>query len=159
MTDRYNGSPRFFVTSIYPDYAWDLSKFKKNYSQGQIEWLNCLIIKKYPDIRHALNHDEGEYSIPNSHYYADGYSETENMILEYHGDFWHGNPEIYNQEELNTVTKTTYGEQYIKTLEKQRFCEESGYNYVSIWENEWFRFKNSVIQLQRKFKEKQEGNV
>tara|TARA_B100000424_G_scaffold232127_1_gene194730 strand:+ start:235 stop:1836 length:1602 start_codon:yes stop_codon:yes gene_type:complete len=154
----YNNSPSLFVTSIYPDYPWDLSKFKKNYSQGQLEWLNCLIIKKYPDIRHVLNHNDGEYSIPNSRYHADGYSKTKNLILEYHGDRWHGNPEIYNQEDINPVTKTTYGELYQKTLEKQRFCEESGYNYISIWESEWFRFKNSIIQLQRIFKEKQEAN-
>ena len=152
---KYKGSPKIFVTSIYPDYPWDLSKFKKNYSQGQLEWLNYLSIKKYLDVRHALNHNDGEYSIPNSRYHADGYSETENMILEYHGDYYHGNPEIYNQEELNKRTKTTYGELYQKTLKKQRFCEESGYNYISIWESEWFRFKNSIIHLQRIFKEKQ----
>ena len=80
------------------------------------------------------------------------------MIFEYDGDFYHGNPEIYNPEELNKRTKTTYGEQYQKTLKKQRFCEESGYNYVSIWESEWFRFKNSIIHLQRIFKEKKQGN-
>ena len=159
LSSYYNNSPSLFVTSIYPDYPWDLSKFKKNYSRGQIEWLNYLSIKKYPDIRHALNDNEGEYSIPNSLYHADGYSKTKNLILEYHGDRWHGNPEIYNQEDINPITKTTYGEQYQKTLEKQRFCEESGYNYISIWESEWFRFKNSIIQLQRIFKEKQEANV
>ena len=78
------------------------------------------------------------------------------MLLQF---LWHGNPEIYNQEDINPITKTTYVEQYIKTLKKQRFCEESGYNYVSIWESEWFSFKNSIIHLQRIFKEKQEANV
>ena len=152
----YNNSAKLFVTSIYPDYPWNLSKFQKNYSQGQIEWLNCLIIKKYPDIRHALNHDKGEYSIPNSGYFSDGYSKTKNTILEYHGDYYHGNPKFYNLEELNKRTKTTYGELYENTLQKQRFCEEGGYNYISIWESEWFRFKNSIILLQRLFKDKKE---
>ena len=152
----YNNSPKLLVTSIYPNYPWNLSKFQKNYSQGQIEWLNCLIIKKYPDMRHALNHDKGEYSIPNSKYFADGYSKIKNTILEYHGDYYHGNPEFYNLEELNKRTKTTYGELYENTLQKQRFCEDSGYNYISIWESEWFRFKNSIIKLQRLFKDKKE---
>ena len=154
LLGRYNNSPKLLVTSIYPNYPWNLSKFQKNYSQGQIEWLNCLIIKKYPDMRHALNHDKGEYSIPNSKYFADGYSKTKNTILEYHGDYYHGNPEFYNLEELNKRTKTTYGELYENTLQKQRFCEDSGYNYISIWESEWFRFKNSIILLQRLFKDK-----
>ena len=59
-------------------------------------------------------------------------------------------------EELNKRTKTTYGELYENTLQKQRFCEDSGYNYISIWESEWFRFKNSIILLQRLFKDKKE---
>jgi hypothetical protein len=75
------------------------------------------------------------------------------MILEYHGDYWHGNPRIYNQEDINPVSKITYGELYEKTLKKRRFCEESGYNYVFIWESDWLRGKKSIIKLQRKFRE------
>ena len=63
----------------------------------------------------------------------------------------------YCRTKVNKVTKTTYGELYQKTLKKQRFCEESGYTYISIWESEWCRFKNSIIQLQRIFKEKKRG--
>ena len=119
--------------------------------------MKFLSIERFPDIRYADKKKGSEYPIPNSRYHADGYSETENMILEYHGDFWHGNPDIYNQEELNKVTKTTYGELYQKTLKKQRFCEESGYNYISIWESEWFRFKDSIILLQKRWKEYLKG--
>jgi len=148
----YNGSPSQFLKSVFPDYPWKLSKFKKNYSQGQIEWLNYLLLEKYPDIRHILNHDDGEYSIPNSRYHADGYSEATNTVFEYHGDMFHGNPAIYEKEAINPVSKITYGELYEKTLEKQRFCEENGYKYVFIWESEWFRAKTSLIKLQRKWK-------
>jgi len=148
---KYRGSPKLFVMSVYPEYTWDSSKFVKNYSQGQIEWLNYMILS-IPDIIHAINNDNGEYSIPNSRYHADGYSESKKMILEYHGDFWHGNPKLFNKEEMNSVTKTTHGEQYEKTLEKQRFCQEHEYEYISIWESEWIRGKISIIKLQQKFK-------
>ena len=151
----YGGSPYLLLKTIYPDYDWDLSKFKKNYSQGQIEWLDYMILS-IPDISHAINN--GEYLIPNSRYYADGYSDSKNMILEYHGDFWHGNPKIYNQQDLNVVTKTTYEELYQNTLKKQRFCETNGYKYISIWESEWLRGKNSVILLQRKWKQFKQNN-
>ena len=99
-----------------------------------------------------------EYSIPKSRYHADGYSESKKMILEYHGDFWHGNPELFNQEEINSVTKTTYGELYRSTIEKRHFCEESEYEYLIIWESEWIRGRNSIIKLQRKIKDKIRGN-
>ena len=77
--------------------------------------------KKISDIRRALNRDKGEYSIPNSKYFADGYSKTKNTILEYHGDYYHRG-KFYNLEELNKKTKTTYGELYKHT--KTTFCEE-----------------------------------
>jgi aromatic ring-cleaving dioxygenase len=141
----YNGSPSQFLQSVFPDYPWELSKFKKNYSQGQIEWLNYLSLEKYPDIRHILNHDDGEYSIPNSLYHADGYSEATNTVFEYHGDMFHGNPAIYEKEAINPLSKITYGELYEKTLEKQRFCEESGYKYVFIWESEWLERKQVLL--------------
>ena len=157
IKNKYSSSPKLFVISVYPEYTWDLSKFKQNYSQGQIEWLNYMILS-IPDIIHAINNDNGEYSIPNSRYHADGYSESKKMILEYHGDFWHGNPELFNQEEINSVTKTTYGELYQSTIEKRHFCEESEYEYLSIWESEWIRGRNSIIKLQRKIKDKIRGN-
>ena len=157
LLDKYK-SAKLFVMSVYPEYPWVSSKFVKNYSQGQIEWLNYMILS-IPDIIHAINNSNGEYSIPNSSYHADGYSESKKMILEYHGDFFHGNPTLYNEEEMNPVTKTTYGELYQNTLRKQRFCQEQGYEYISIWESEWIRGKNSVIKLQQKFKEKYCKNV
>ncbi len=153
LTYYYDNSPQVFVNAMFPDYPWINSKFKKKYSQGQIQWLKYMCVST-PDIRHILNHDDGEYKIPGSRYYADGYSDEELCIFEYHGDYWHGNPKIYNQEEINKSTRTTFGELYEKTLEKQRFCEESGYNYVSIWESEWIRAKLAVIKLQQKWKNK-----
>jgi hypothetical protein len=148
----YNNSPQQFVKAMFPDYPWINSKFKKNYSQGQIQWLKYMCVST-PDIRHILNHDDGEYKIPGSRYYADGYSDEELCIFEYHGDYWHGNPKFHNQEKRFS-TRTTFGELYEKALKKQRFCEESGYNFVFIWESEWIRAKLAVIKLQQKWKNK-----
>ena len=153
LSKSYNSSPQQFVNAMFPDYPWINSKFKKKYSQGQIQWLKYMCVST-PDIRHILNHDDGEYKIPGSRYYADGYSDEELCIFEYHGDYWHGNPKIYNQEEINKSTRTTFGECYEKTLKKQRLCKETGYNYVSIWESEWIRAKLAVINLQQKWKNK-----
>jgi len=148
---KYKYSSSKMITSIYPDYKWDISKFKKSYSIGQIEWLNYLCVNT-TDIRHMINNDEGEFNIPNSNYRADGYSKINNTIYEYHGDFWHGNPKIYNPDDINSITKTTYKELYDKTMQKQYFCEDNHYKYVSIWESEWLRGKNALIKIQRKYK-------
>jgi len=151
---KYNYSSSKMLTTIYPEYNWDISKFKKSYSIGQIEWLNYLCVNT-PDIRHMINNDEGEFNIPNSNYKADGYSKINNTIYEYHGDFWHGNPKIYNSDDINPITKTTYKELYNKTIQKQSFCEDNHYKYVSIWESEWLRGKIALIKIQRKYKTSQ----
>ena len=149
---KYSNCVKNFIMSVYPDYDWILSKFQKHYSKGEIEWLEYLKVS-IPDMRHALNHDEGQYRIPNSiKYDADGYSESGLCIYEYHGDFFHGNPAIYNQDDINIVCKKTYGELYANTLKKKKYCEDAGYNYVFIWESEWNRGLKALTQIQRMFR-------
>ena len=119
----YNGSPYNFLKSMFPKFNWIKTKFPKKYSIGQIEWLEFIKIST-PDICHAVN--EGEFKIPNSYYEADGYSKIQNRIFEYHGDFWHGNPKIYNSTDINPIVKKTFGELYDATLKKKLFCEKDG---------------------------------
>ena len=153
LLNKYKDSSILFLISVYPNYPWILSKFKKNYSRGQVEWLNYINIET-PDIRHILNDTNGEFSISETKYHADGFSKSKNKIYEYNGDFWHGNPNIYNEYDINTITKTTFGELYQKTLKKQMDCEKLGYVYMSIWESEWIRAKIAVIKIQRNFRKK-----
>jgi hypothetical protein len=151
LSNYYNHSPALFVCSVYPEHNWDLSKFTKYYSNGQIEWLEYVSISR-PDIIHILNNNEGEFRIPKSRYKADGYSEKYKEIYEYHGDFWHGNPEKYNKNDINPKTLTTFGELYNKTTNKKIFIENNGYKYYSIYESQWINAKKCVIVLQNKFR-------
>jgi hypothetical protein len=161
LLDRYNGNLTKLIMETYPEYSWDKSKFKKNYSQQQIEFLNYMLVS-IPDIRHVLNNDDGEFYIPGSKeligkglgYHADGYSEKENTVFEFLGDFWHGNPTKYNPKDINPVTKTTYGSLYDKEKEREQFCIQKGYKYYSIWESDWVKGKWAVIKLQTIFKNK-----
>jgi hypothetical protein len=115
------------------------------------QWIDYLSITK-PDIQHFYS-ENGEFSIPNSRYKADGYDEKTNTIYEFHGDFWHGNPKLFNQDELNKITKTTFGELFEKTISKEEFCKSKGYKYISLWENDWKKGVNAVRKIQKKFKE------
>jgi hypothetical protein len=149
----YNSSPVLFLKTIYSNYKWDMSNFKKQYSKGQIEWLNYLLIST-PDLVHILNNNNGEYKIPNSRYSADGYSQLKNTIFEYHGDYFHGNPKFYNPTEINKRCKVTYGELYENTLKKQQFCIDNGYKYCFIWESDWNKAKFGLIKFQKIIKNK-----
>lgn len=53
-----------------------------------------------------------------------------NIVLEVHGDFWHGNPKLYS-----TLTeRQEYKKQ--RDIEKQKLAEDSGYRYLVIWESQ-----------------------
>ena len=150
---KYNYSRTALFKEIFPEETWDSSKFWKNYSKQQIEWLEFLKIT-ISDIQHAENNEEGEFKIPNSRYTVDGYSRKNNLVLEYHGDFWHGNPKIHNPTDINAVSKKTFGELYNNTVKKQLFCEDAGFICIYIWESEWLRGKNALRMIQRAFKNK-----
>ena len=59
-------------------------------------------------IKHVRN--SGEKTI--GHYRVDGYYETERgekEVLEFHGDFWHGNPTKFFRSTVNPVNQITMG--------------------------------------------------
>ena len=58
------------------------------------------------------------------------------------GDYWHGNPKMFDPSDVNKLTKKTYGELYRKTIEKLDFLKNNGYTVIYIWENDFTNGKN-----------------
>jgi G:T-mismatch repair DNA endonuclease (very short patch repair protein) len=102
-------------------------------------------------IQHAEN--VGEYIIKNTKFSADGYCKETNTIYEFHGDFWHGNPNLYDTNDINKRNDKTFGELYQKTLEREQQIIDYGYNLVVMWEHDWKKINKSIRTLQRKFKQ------
>jgi hypothetical protein len=127
-------------------------KCSNQFSRMSIDWLTYMEIKYDVKINHAQN--IGEYMIPNSRYKADGYAKNINTIFEFHGDFWHGNPKLYNKNKANPRVGLTFGELYEKTLQKSTFIKDNGYNLIEIWENDWKKFIKSISIIQNKWKNK-----
>lgn len=127
-------------------------KCSNRHSKISIEWLSYMEITYSVKISHAEN--RGEYLIPNSRYKADGYSKTINTIFEFHGDFWHGNPKIYNKTKINTRIGVTFGELYDNTIQKANYIKDNGYNLIEVWENDWKKFIKSIKILQKIWIEK-----
>jgi hypothetical protein len=126
------------------------------YSKPSIQWLKYMEIKFNIKIQHALN--TGEFIIPKTLYKADGYSQVINTIFEFHGDYWHGNPDIYDKNNINTKTGLTYGELYQKTIIKSKVIRDKGYNLIEIWETDWNKFIKSVRSIQKKWKNRNNEN-
>jgi len=73
--------------------------------------------------------------------------ELTNTVYEFHGNFWHGNPSIYDRNEINSVTKTTFGELYDKTILREQKIRDLGFNLVVKWETEISYMESKVEEL------------
>ena len=119
------------------------------HSKIQIKWLDFISSYNHIKIQHAEN--GGEFIIPNTKFKTDGYCQETNTVYEFHGDLWHGNPTLFNQEDTIFFGKT-YGELYQKTIEREKQIRDIGYNLVVIWESEWNKINNSIRTIQKIFR-------
>ena len=120
------------------------------YSKPSILWLDFLSKLYNINIQHACN--DGEYVITTTKYKADGFCKENNTIYEFHGDYWHGNPKVFNLDDFNEITKCTYKDLYDNTLIRENKIKDLGYNLVVIWENDWKKINKCVKILQQRFR-------
>ncbi len=110
---------------------------KHTYGQSHkcLKWIENIASVEDIHIQHAGN--GGEYGIPSTPYHADGYCAETNTIYEFHGDYWHGNPKIYDSKYTNKVVNIPMGELYQKTINRENKIKELGYNLVVMWESDF----------------------
>ena len=68
---------------------------------------------------------------------VDGFDPKTNTVYEFLGDFWHGNPDLYDSEDVNPVNRKTYGALHRRTMRRLSSLERSGYSVVFIWEKDF----------------------
>lgn len=117
---------------------------KSTYSKIAINWLKYESEIRNCTIQHAENGKE--FSIPETKLKADGYCPETKTIFEFHGDYWHGNPNLYTPETINEINGKTMGELYTKTIEREKKIRKLGYELVVIWETEWKILSKNVSQ-------------
>lgn len=64
---------------------------------------------------------------------VDGYCKENNTVYEYHGSFWHGNPDKYGASDVHPVSGEIYGAIYRKTLERDQKIRDQGYALITKW--------------------------
>ena len=70
-----------------------------------------------------------------------------NTIYEFLGDYWHGNPEVYDSEDINTNNGKTFKELYDNTFERLYEIKTLGYDVKYIWELDWIEKKLDGIKI------------
>lgn len=68
---------------------------------------------------------------------VDGFDPKTNTVYEFLGDFWHGNPEVFDQDDINGVNKKSFGKLYKKTMNRIKLLRKNGYKVVYIWEKDF----------------------
>lgn len=100
-------------------------------SKNEIRWLDSLNIPNGPQYRNVYIKLDGK------RYYVDGFNPDTQTVFEFNGDYWHGNPDIYNSNDIHPVAKITFGELWNRTISKQNHLKKHGYKIISIWESEF----------------------
>ena len=75
------------------------------------------------------------------HYVVDGYDPTTNTVYEFYGDFWHGNPKLFDENAMNVRSNTTYGQLYSNTIKRENELKACGYQIITIWESDFDKEK------------------
>jgi hypothetical protein len=109
----------------------------RNTSKESLEWLYYMENKLGTPIRHGRNNPKGEKKI--SKYSLDGFIEP-NIILEYHGCNFHGHPDCFDSDAINSNGERM-GDLFARTEAKKKFFTSRGYAYHEMWSCTWKKFK------------------
>ena len=90
--------------AIVPEYAKT-----DNYSKMSIMWLNYVSTTKGLNIQHALNGGEKKLTIDEKTYKVDGFCEETNTVYKFYGCFWHGCPNCYKPNIINSKNQRDMG--------------------------------------------------
>ena len=123
---RSNYMPKKTI-AIVPEYAKT-----DNFSKMSIMWLNY--VSNGDSIKHALNGSEKKLTIGNKTYKVDRFCEETNTIYEFYGCFWHGCPNCYKPNIVNSKNQKDIGTLNDQIIEKRETIKNAGCNQVSTYE-------------------------
>lgn len=109
-----------------------------HHSKIEHEWLDLVGID---DICRNLTIRDNDGRV----FYVDGYDAATKTVYEFYGDYWHGNPNVYERDAVNPNSKTTFGKLYDTTMDREKYLRMQGYNVISIWENEFMAGRSKAF--------------
>jgi hypothetical protein len=92
-------------------------------------------------------------------YIYDFVNKKAKIILEFNGDIWHANPQLYTEDWINPVTKKTAKEIWMYDNEKRIAAEVNGYKLIVLWENDFKELRYNNEAVKNKLYELTQGNV
>lgn len=94
-----------------------------------------------------LNHEYHLYDSAMKTWYAyDFVSTSSSKCIEFHGDFWHSNPNYYNENTIHRVKKKKATEIWDFDKRKATLIESKGFDILTIWESEYRKDPQKTIE-------------
>ena len=118
------------------------------YSKISQDLFNILKTHTSNDIYYgSYNREYTIYNNENKHVYAFDYTDlTNKKIIEFQGDIYHGNPMLFNEDELpNPGSKLTAKQLWERDNYKKNIAINNGFDILYIWENDYKNNKDNVI--------------
>lgn len=106
------------------------------YSKKEKEWLDILKI--------PIEYRNNIIKIGELSFRPDAIDIENKIIWEFYGDYWHGNPNVFNHKKINKNNGATFEELYLKTKMKEKYLLNNGYSIISIWETKYKQFKKDI---------------
>lgn len=72
-------------------------------------------------------------------------------IVEFNGDMWHGNPTKYTIDDINPLNHEFYEDIWARDKEKIDCAKDHGFDVLVIWEDDYRRFPERMIEQARHF--------
>lgn len=73
-------------------------------------------------------------------------SPTHKICIEFHGDYWHCNPSIYQPDFVHPHKNITAAEIWNRDTQKIQLMEDAGFTTLIVWETEWKMNKQQVME-------------
>jgi flagellar biosynthesis/type III secretory pathway chaperone len=118
-------------------------RYTVGYSRKAVQWLESIMEEQNIFIQHAGN--IGEYQMPETRFKVDGYCNENNTVYEFHGDCFHGNPDLFKDDDKPNFyqPELTAKELYNNTIERENKIKELDFNLVVMWENDYNKLYSS----------------
>ena len=84
-----------------------------------------------------------QYYLKDLHHFCDVFIPSKNSIIEFQGDYWHGNPVKYSYEELSEYQRKKVN----KDKELREYCSKNGINLIEVWESDYDKDYSAVKTL------------
>jgi len=101
------------------------------------------------DIKYAIQNGE-QYFFINENFCKGMFVDFKygNIIIEFYGDFWHANPSKYKENDIVKLPNNNKLANKVWSEDKEKidWLVKRGYNVMIVWESDYLKNKNEVVQ-------------